>query len=213
MVAHPALSGNHKLPALKRARENALTNARKVRTTVNKAWRSARRAATFSKPFKTGDHAGSLRANPLIGKHSFKIAAAGASKCMLRELREDAQAMRLPLLSEPSKSPWIAPVTQGAEVMMEQFIAAIVQHGMRNAGVIRECAGRKKASYADAMKGLEIAVKSTFSGDLGDMCVIATSAPPVRAVKKKTKGGKSSAQLAASEAAPPAPADDADDDE
>lgn len=205
MVARPALSGNHKLPALKRARENALINARKVRTTVNKAWRTARRSETFSKPFKTGASAGGVRSNPLVSKHAFKVAAAGASKCVLRELREDAHAMRLPLLSEPSKSPWITPVTQGAEVMLEQFIAAIVQHGMRNAGVIRECAGRKKASYTDAMKGLELAVKSTFSGDLGDMHVITTSAPPVRKSNAKGKSGKSGASAAKSAAEAAAP--------
>ena len=180
-------SGKHRPSAIKRARDNAFVNARSVRNTVNKAWRTARRSETFSKPFKTGASAGGMRSNPLISKHAFKIAAAGASKCILRELSEDAQAMRLPLMSEPTKSPWVAPVTQGAEMMIEQFVAAIVQHGIRNAGVIRECAGRKKASYADAMKGLEMAVKSTFSGDFGDMHIIATSAPPMRAKRNKVK--------------------------
>lgn len=188
-AASKEYAGNPKVKALRRSRDNALINAVRIKRTLNRAWKDARRSQTFSKAFESGASSGGVRANPLISKHSFKIASAGASKCLLREYREDASALRVAVLPEPSKSPWVATVTAGAEVMMEQFIAAIVQHGMRNAGVVRECAGRKKASYGDAMKGLEMAVKTTFAGDMGDVCIIPTSVPPVRA--KSKKGGKS----------------------
>ena len=115
-----------KQKALVRTRSRVLRDQSKFDKSLRDVWRLARQAPCFAKRGKHGVAAGKLRAHALISNHAFKIAAAGAGMKIQREQRNDAAILRL-ALPEESKTPFMPPLSSGAQVLIEQFICAFVQ--------------------------------------------------------------------------------------
>lgn len=177
--------------ALCKTRSRAIRDHARVEGAIRKVWSCARRAPCFAKRGVKGEAAGKLRANALVSNTAFKIALAGAGMKIQRELRSDAAIMRVPLKPE-SKTPLMPSMTVGAQVLVEQFLAALVQEGMLAASAIKDSRRAKRVGYEDAMLGLETVcnrVKDTSTR-------VISVAPP-----KKKKGTKKAAP-AASEPTP-----------
>ena len=152
-------SAKKKLNAMAKARDRAFQNAKNVEAATRRAWSCARHAPVFCKKGTRGVAKNKLRANPLISAHAFQIALAGAGMHVQKEIQAEASQLRCKLLPESKNTPFLPQVASGAVVMIEQFICAIVQTGIRNAGIIRNAHGRKKISFADAMRGMDVALR------------------------------------------------------
>lgn len=153
-------------------------------------WNDAAHAPIFCRSKKVPGSDGKMktvrRTARLISSMAFKIAASGAALNAKAVLGKECSEVRVTPRSELSHNPWLPSVTDGACIMLEQFVAAVAQEAAERAHVYREgCGTAMRLNRAYAKMGWDATVQSVF----------ASSMPVPRAVfilpaDKKTKNKK-----------------------
>jgi hypothetical protein len=176
-------NGNGKR-ALTRARDIVRRNQHDVQSKLRQVWSVSRRAPCFAKRGKKGTALGTVRANALVGNHAFRTAAAGSGLVVQKETRSDASLLRVPLVPD-TKTPFVPTVSEGAKVMIEQYLAAFVQEGLLNASYIRKARKRTRISHSDTMHGLQTASARMSGAD--DRAVALFPPRTTRGTKKRKR--------------------------
>jgi hypothetical protein len=196
--------------AFHRAGHSVLYNAQAIETALRRVWSCARAAPVFSKSGKSGSAEGRLRANPLLSKHAVNVALAGAALLVQKQIRAEAAALRIKIKPEARDTPFVPEITTGAVVMVEQFIAAVVQQGVRNAGVSKECEGTAKVSFDQAAAGMATAAQDVLGSALPALLVLNPHKKRQAKAPKRVKVAKPAAAGFSEAAEEPAAAEEAD---
>lgn len=106
------------------------------------------------------------RTSRLISSMAFKVAASGAALHAKATLGNECREVRVSPRSELKRNPWMPSVTDGACMMLEQFICAVAQEAAERAHIYRESAGCKRLNRTFTQLGWKATVQSVFASTM-----------------------------------------------
>lgn len=131
--------------AIRESSSNILANAKGVQKNLNGAWNCAARCPMFcrikEKVLSDGTKKKLYRSARLVSAHAIKIAATGAAMNAQQTLGLECQHLRMDVMHESSRAPWMPTVSPGARFALEHFLCALAQEAALKADIIRGGSG------------------------------------------------------------------------
>lgn len=177
----------NKPSAAKRSAHSTKALANKLRTSINKVWRSAPKAPMFLKKLavkltpaekenlakmskeqaksymKLKNQHAKMRSVRLISANTFAVAAAAASHSVRQTIERDAARLRIPGQAEAKTAPFVAGVTPAAQSLLTHWLVAYCQEAGRAAVDVRKNLGNAKRLNGDLVRfGFEHANEKLF---------------------------------------------------
>ena len=186
-----------KLDSIKQSVSSALGNTKMARKAYDRTWSVAARAPIFCKVTKksmgNGRTKKTYRGARLISRHAYKIAASGAAMNALRIAAGDCKTLRVSHTEENSRAPWLPGVSKGAQMVVEQFLAALAQEAAYRAQAVRQGTTGAQRVNADHMRmGWEATVDNVFgaSAPLPRSMIVLHEEKEKKAKRSKPDGEK-----------------------
>ena len=175
-----------KLSTAQTSTQNVFKNQAQHNRAINGIWRDARNAPMFSKKVvseKSGKE--STRHMRLINTLAYKIAVSGACAGVSGVLESEMESLGMNVLDDNKNRPFSCSMAPGAAMLLEQFLASIVQQIIYNTKIMRN--GLKKHSRINkTMTRISIGeVKKAIIDPASGIPLTTTVLPLVLSRKKK----------------------------
>lgn len=118
-------------------------NASELRRLTNQTWDCAVRAPIFCDITHTADKARYWTRRAIRLRSTFDIAASGAAMRATKVVERRCAALHLLAPSEKNRAPWKPTVTNGARIVLDNFIRDVVWEATRRANAARRAAGKR----------------------------------------------------------------------
>lgn len=143
----------------------------------------------FLRTISKNDGSDGTRARRLVRPQVWRVMAAGAAAQTENALERDKARLGIDVgVRSSSRFPWQPSVSASASALLEQFLCAYVQTGLRNAQLMRKGSGTHKRINACTMQhGFELANAHIFAPTLPSINALPTSILNTTAPPKKKK--------------------------
>ena len=173
--------------------KNLTLDARESRKGFDAVWHDAAHAPMFCRSKEVTDSEGATktirRTTRLIPPASFKIAASGAALSARSTLSKECIDVRVNPRSEVKRNPWLPSISNGACIMLEQFVCAVAQEAAQRAHIYRLGSGNNmRINKSFTRMGWNATMESVFASSMP--CAKTIYVVPMAPRKKKGAKGK-----------------------
>ena len=169
--------------------KNLTLDARESRKGFDAVWHDAAHAPMFCRSKEVTDSEGETkvvrRTARLIPTASFKIAASGAALNAKSTLSKECMDVRVNPRSEIKRNPWLPSISNGACIMLEQFVCAVAQEAAQRAHIYRLGSGNTmRINKSFTRMGWNATMESVFASTMP--CAKTIYVVPMAPRKKKS---------------------------
>ena len=169
--------------------KNLTLDARESRKGFDAVWQDAAHAPMFCRKKEVTSSEGITktirRTARLIPSAVFKIAASGAALNVRSTLSKECIDVRINPRSEVNRNPWLPSISNGACIMLEQFVCAVAQEAAQRAHVYRAGSGNTmRINKTFARMGWNATMDAVFASTMP--CAKTVYIVPIPARKKTT---------------------------
>ena len=158
-------------PGTRQSGHNVGMASKEVRRTINRVWAIGPKAPIFCKETKRRTADGHprvvRRTSHPVSNNAFKIAASAAAAAVSHAVGEECRQLRLDLPLEKRMCAWLPTLSNGARLMLGQFLTALTQEAGYKAHAYRRSASRAhpptRLGRAHLRAGWEATLERVFS--------------------------------------------------
>jgi len=173
--------------AAQKSIQSVYENQARARRVTDGLWRNAKKAPMFGIVKKTQSGRVMRKTQRLISSNAFKVLLSGACASVSASVEQDLDELGVDYTQDSKSRPFSMSLSGGAQLMLEQFLSAIISQIVYQTRTIRNGIGRHQRNNKELVRlAIESVRESVF--DAANVAPMDAIALPMALARKKRVG-------------------------